>query len=130
MSETSPIVASLPRLEDYFDTRSEGFEEWVTTSFFAETAVDTEDERAAVRLMRPLMLAVLEGLQVETAHGRTPADGVQLLPRLMGYVLMMAVASALIEPTHMRRLAVIATEEFRRGAKLASDTFLAQEQRP
>lgn len=99
--------------------RAEGFEQWV--KLLLRTEHLDEDEQSALRLMQILGIAAIEGSNIEARHGRPFEMTAVFLARGMGAVCMTAVASCLRDDAPWRDMAVMLTEEFRRGAKQMAD---------
>lgn len=112
----------LPSLADWIGdgARADGFEEWVQTSIPVGAVSDTPEERAALRLIKILSVATVEGCRTETdIHGREFGATISLLSRAAGCAVGAALVSAMDDdiPSPLRITKLI-TEEFRNGLKL------------
>jgi hypothetical protein len=116
---------TIPSLDQYLDgTRGETFEAWVSLLLETEANASTERERKALRLMRLLVIAIVEGMNREVPADAQPADAAEtflLIPRAAGYAAINAWASVCVDDAPMRRIIPMLVEEFRHGAKLAAD---------
>lgn len=122
------LTRDLPKLRQFLSTKADGFDEWAAMTFFAEHAVKNGTDKAGLRLLRLLLVATVEGLNNERAHGRDDRDSILMLARLMGYVASTAVASVLDDTARLRGIVRAMTEEFKRGGKMAADSIFEEEQ--
>lgn len=83
------------------------------------------NEQAFLRMWLGMQIAVVELCNIEHQHGRTPAQIIQWLPRVLASAAMYATASVVNETTPMRTAAKILIEEFRFGAKESADQIEA-----
>jgi len=126
MSETEiPLVRKLPKLSEFLTAKkTDSFQEWAALSFFAAHVAEDDTSKAALRILRVLMVATVEGMNIERAHGRDDRDTVLMFARLMGYAAGMAVGSVVEDPSHLRRIVRVMTEEFKHGGKMAADSIM------
>jgi hypothetical protein len=126
MSETEiPLARKLPKLSEFLTAeRADDFHEWAAISFFAEHVTEDDTSKAALRILRVLLVATVEGMNIEHEHGRDDRDTVLMFARLMGYAAGMAVGSVVEDPAHLRRIVRVMTEEFKHGGKMAADSIM------
>lgn len=91
---------ALPSVSEYFDgvTPADGFEDWVQTCFFLKHNKALSDkERLSLAILKPLMIAIVEGVNLQIRAGARLPDIYTALPRAAGFAIAAGFYSAVDE---------------------------------
>jgi hypothetical protein len=108
-----PTLASL-----LGETRSDGFQEWVAASFFAEEWTKDEGAKATLRIMRVLTTAMIEVARREDELGMDRVDTLARIGRGLGLSYMQMATAPMRDdagPNASRRLGKIAKQFLKEG---------------
>lgn len=116
----------LPSLAAWLgDGRADGFEDWVAQTVFDEQKAATADEKAMLRILRTLAIAMIETMRIESErHGREDYETALMLARAAGVTAIGAVISLVDtdKKPPLLTLARLFSDEFKHGAKLMART--------
>lgn len=129
LSSEKILDRPLPSLAAWLgDGRADGFEAWVKQTVLDEQKATTADEKAMLRILRTLAIAMIETMRIESErHGRDDAETVLMLARAAGVTAIGAVISLVDTDKKPPLLTLVRlfSDEFKHGAKLMARTVRA-----
>lgn len=113
----------IPTLAEHLDgrDRGEGFEEFVAEILKQQPNAHSPGQQATLRVMRPVLIALVETLRAEQSAGRTVGETIGFVPEVVGYCMFCAVAGALHEDAPLRKVALTIADLMKSGAKRAAE---------